>query len=518
MLTGEILRLSAMRHPKRIALICGERRIDYDELDRAANRFANAVLGLGIGKGDAVAIMSRNLPEYVVAHFGNARTGAILVNTAPAYAPDELIAIVGGTRARLLVVEAAFQTKIADVIDRLLHLEHIVVIGEPMLDHWANFDDFLAGADESPPAVTLSDTDPFAITFTGGTTGMPKGAMVNHRARFVSCWTTAIEHEVAPGDIVGLLTPFYHAMGSVVWTPTAIFMGATSVIQTGWDPDAFINAVEEHGITCSFMVPIQLQQILSDEHFDAGKLSSLRKIACSGAIIPPDLVHEIAAKLPLVRFVNHYGQSETGPVCTLRPDDPRDKAATIGRPAIGVELRLVDGAGNDVPQGEPGEIIVRGPFLMDGYFENPEETGLYFRGEDGWGWTGDLATADEEGFLTLVGRSKDMIISGGINIYPREVEIALEKHQAVRDCTVFGIPDEKWGEALCAYVVVDVVGDGAVHGAVTEETIIAHCTEHLARFKRPKIVRFVAQIPKTPSGKVQKPVLRAAFLAEIGLG
>jgi acyl-CoA synthetase (AMP-forming)/AMP-acid ligase II len=294
--------------------------------------------------------------------------------------------------------------------------------------------------------------------------------MVSHRARFVSCWTTAIEHEVSPRDIVGLLTPFYHAMGSVVWMPTIMMMGATSVIQTGWEADAFING---------------------------------------GAVTPPDLVHEVAAKLPVVRFVNHYGQSETGPVCTLRPDDPRDKAATIGRPAIGVELRLVDGAGDDVPQGEPGEIIVRGPFLMDGYFENPEETGLYFRGEDGWGWTGDLATADEDGFLTLVGRSKDMIISGGVNIYPREIEIALEKHQAVRDCTVFGIPDEKWGEALCAYVVVD--------GAITEETIIAHCTKHLARFKRPKIVRFVEQIPKTPSGKIQKPVLRAAFLAENGL-
>lgn len=508
MLTGEILRLSALRHPKRIALIYGEQRIDYDALDRAANRFANAVLGLGIGKGDAVAIMSRNLPEYVVAHFGNARTGAILVNTAPAYAPDELVAILGNTRARVIVVEAAFQNKIADLVDRLPHLNHVVVIGEPANDGWINFDDFLAEAPETIPSVALSDTDAFAMTFTGGTTGLPKGAMVSHRARFVSCWTTAIEHEVTPGDIIGLLTPFYHAMGSVVWTPTAIFMGATCVIQTGWDAEAFINAVDEHGITCSFMVPIQLQQILSDEHFDAGKLSTLRKIACGGAITPPDLVHEIAAKLPRVRFVNHYGQSETGPVCTLRPDDPRDKATTIGRPAIGVELRLVDGTGNDVPQGEPGEIVVRGPFLMNGYFENPEETGAYFRSGDGWGWTGDLATADADGFLTLVGRSKDMIISGGVNIYPREVELVLEKHQAVRDCTVFGIPDEKWGEALCAYVVVN--------SAVTEETIIAHCTEHLARFKRPKIICFVEQIPKTPAGKVQKPVLRAAFLAEAG--
>ncbi len=512
MLTGEILRLSAARHPKRIALICGARRIEYGALDRAANRFANAVLALGIGRGDKVAIMSRNLPEYVIAHFGNARTGAVLVNTSPSCAPDELIAILGGTRARLIIVEATFQAKIAEVIDRLPHLDHVVTTGEPAREGWTAFDDFLAGESDAAPKVPLSDADPYAMTFTGGTTGLPKGTTVSHRARYVSCLTTAIEHEVTPGDIVGLLTPFYHAMGSVVWAPTAILMGTSCVILPGWDPDFFIDAVAEHGISCIFMVPIQLRQMLSDAHFDAGKLSSLRKIACGGAVTPPDLVHEIAAKLPQVRFLNHYGQSETGPICTLRPDDPRDKAATIGRPAIGVELRLVDPAGRDVAPGVPGEIIVRGPFMMEGYFENPQETALYFRDTEGWGWTGDLATADEDGFLTLVGRSKDMIVSGGVNIYPREIEIVLESHRSIRDCTVFGIPDEKWGEALCAYVVVD---DG---DPVTEEAIIAHCTEHLARFKRPKVIRFVGQIPKTPAGKVQKPALRAAYLEESGAG
>jgi len=506
MLTGEILRLSAARHPDRVALICDDRRLGYRELDVSTNRFANAVLGLGLSKGDTIAIMCRNLPEYVMVHFGNARAGTILVNTAPAYAPGELVEILGRTQCRLIVIEEIFQEKLASVIDDLPSLDHVVVIGNPERDGWVAFRDFLDRADASPPSVTLSDTDAYAMTFTGGTTGMPKGAVVSHASRYVSCWTTALEHEVSPGDVVGLLTPFYHAMGSVVWMPTAMLMGATAVIQTGWDPASFTESVARHGISNTLMVPVQLSQVLSDEHFDADRLASLRVVGCGGAISPPNLVHEIAEKMPWARFVNHYGQSETGPVCTLRPDDPREKADTIGRPATGVELSLRDADGNEVPDGETGEIVVRGPFLMDGYFENPEETALYFRDGDGWGWTGDLAIRDEDGFLTLVGRSKDMIVSGGINIYPREVEIALEKHPLIRDCTVFGIPDEKWGEALCAYVVAD--------GELDENAVIAHCTEQLARFKRPKVIRFLDAIPKTPAGKVQKPLLREEFLRE----
>ncbi len=378
MLTGEILRLSAARHPDRVALICDDRRIGYRELDVSTNRFANAVLGLGLSKGDTIAIMCRNLPEYVMVHFGNARAGTILVNTAPAYAPGELVEILGRTQCRLIVIEEIFQEKLASVIDDLPSLDHVVVIGNPERDGWVAFRDFLDRADASPPSVTLSDTDAYAMTFTGGTTGMPKGAVVSHASRYVSCWTTALEHEVSPGDVVGLLTPFYHAMGSVVWMPTAMLMGATAVIQTGWDPASFTESVARHGISNTLMVPVQLSQVLSDEHFDADRLASLRVVGCGGAISPPNLVHEIAEKMPWARFVNHYGQSETGPVCTLRPDDPRDKADTIGRPATGVELSLRDADGNEVPEGETGEIVVRGPFLMDGYFENPEETALSF--------------------------------------------------------------------------------------------------------------------------------------------
>lgn len=510
MLTGHILQQSARRHPDKTALICGDRRITYGELAADANRFAHAIAARAIGKADTIAIMSRNSPEYAVAHFGCAQTGAILVNLMPGYATDELVAILSTTAARLVVVEAAFLEKIAPIVDRLPSLSHIVVIGGPdaASDGRISFDDFIVSQPATPPELALSETDPFAMTFTGGTTGLPKGAVVSHRSRFFSLTTTAIEHEVTESDVVGLLTPLYHAMGSLVWLPTAIFVGATCVMLTRWDPDEFVRLTKQHRISCVLMVPVQLRQLLGDDVFDRAKLASLRKISCGGAITSADLVAAVNRKLPDALFTDHYGQSETGPICIYKYSHPRDKAGTVGRPALGVDFALLDPQGNPVAAGETGEIVVRGPFLMDGYYNNPEETAAYFKHGDGWAWTGDLATMDEDGFVSLVGRSKDMIVSGGVNIYPREVEIVLEQHSAVIDCTVFGIPDDKWGEALCALVVL------ADDARVAEAELRAHCTNHLARFKRPRIIRFVDSIPKTLSGKVQKPLLRAAFLEE----
>lgn len=512
MLTGDILQQSAQRHTAKIALICGDRQVSYGDLAASANRFAHAMLAVGIAKSDTIAIMSTNIPEYVMAHFGSAQTGAILCNLMPAYAPDELVDILEQTGAKLVVVEAGFQTKIAEVIERLPALAHVVVIGEPATEGWHSFNDFISGQPDAPPTVSLSEFDPFAMTFTGGTTGRPKGAMVSHRCRSVSVETIAIEQEVTEDDVVGLLTPLYHAMGSLVWMPTAIFVGATCVMLQGWDTDTFILETHRHGISNVMMVPVQLIQLLNDGHFDAEKLGSLSMITCAGAITPPDLVAAVNARLPDTKFINHYGQSETGPICMYKHHHPRDKAATVGRPALGVDFALLDPDGNPVPVGETGEIVVHGPFLMTGYYNNPHETAAYFKNNDGWAWTGDLAIMDEDGFITLAGRSKDMIVSGGVNIYPREVEIALERHEAVIDCTVFGIPDDKWGEALCALVVV---GDGK---AVGETDIRTHCAEYLARFKQPKVIQFVDSIPKTPAGKVQKPLLREAFLKENGLG
>ena len=506
MLAGDILRLSAQRHPRKTALICDAREISYGALDRDANRFANAILGAGLVKGDRLAVMCANIPEYATVHFGAARTGCVQVHLSIMYGPDEIVQILTRTRARMIVVELEFKAAITSVRDRLPDLERIVVVGAPTATDATGFDDFMAGARETDPDVPLRDTEPVGMTFTGGTTGYPKGAVVSHRARAISASVVVMEHELTGEDVVAAVTPLYHAVGLLIWFQAAMLAGCTCVLLRRWDADAFIEACARHRISAVMTVTVQLAAILDDARFDAAKLSSLRKIGSGGAAVPGSLIDKGRALLPGIRLVDHYGQSETGPLTMLKPWHPAAKNDTVGQPALGVDLKIVDPGGNSVAPGEIGEIIVAGEFMFDGYFENPEETAAYFKNGDGWGWTGDLATIDEDGFIALAGRSKDMIVSGGVNIYPRELEVVLEGHDDVADCTVFGVPDEKWGEALIALVVAR---NGA---AITPDALIAYCDSRLAHFKRPREVRLVDEIPKTPAGKIQKPLLRAAYL------
>ena len=507
MLSGDILRLSAQRHPDKTALICGERAWSYGFVDAQSNRFAHALAGLGLGKGDRVAVMCPNIAEYAVVHFGAARLGCILVNLSTMYAPEEIVHIITRSRAPVLVVDHESCAKIEAVRDRLACLETVIAIGDPGGLDAIPFEDFLAhGGDDAPKAV-LADTDPLGMTYTGGTTGQPKGALVSHRARHISAYTTIIEHELLSCDVVAAATPLYHAVGLYIWFQAAILAGCTCVMIRRWDAKAFIDTVGRHQVSAVMTVPVQMRGMLDDANFDAVKLASLRKIGSGGASVSAEMIERCKARLPGVRVVDHYGQSETGPLTFLKPWDPPEKYSSIGRPAIGVDLRIVDPQGQPVAPGEIGEIVVRGDFVFEGYFENPEETALYFRGGDRWGWTGDLGIIDEDGYITLAGRSKDMIVSGGINVYPRELEVVLDEHEAVGECTVIGVPDEKWGEALVAYVVP------APGHSPNDAALIAFCGERLARFKCPREVVFTEEIPKTPTGKIQKPKLRAAYLA-----
>jgi len=499
-LLGDLLRLAAARHPRKPALVFGEAVQSFAELEAAANRLAHAVIGLGLGPGDTVAILARNRPEHVAALFGVARTGCLLAALSPLSAPEEVARILALSEARLLLFEPELAPVVDAVAPRCPALKHRIALGAP-------YDAFVAGMPAKPPARAIAEDDPVAMTFTGGTTGLPKGTVVSHRARIASAATTALEHELCGNDVAGVVTPLYHAIGLTIWLPAAMTVGATCVLLPRWDARGFVAAAGRHRITAVMMVPVQARQMLADDAFDAAALASLRKVATGGAPMPPDLPPLMAARLPHAAFVDHYGQSETGPLTVLKPWHPKDKAGTIGVPAIGVELRLVGADGAPAPPGAVGEIVVRGPFAMSGYYRNPAETAAWFRDGDGWGWTGDLARQDDDGFITLVGRSKEMVISGGMNIYPREIELALEAHPAVAECAAFGVPDETWGEAVVAIVVL------RRGTAATAEALSTHCGAQLARYKRPKVVQFVDSIPKTASGKVIKAALREAYLA-----
>lgn len=496
---GDILRFAARRDPRKTAIVAGDRQLSFAEYDAASNRFANLLLASGIGRGDRIASVLFNGAEYGIVHFGNARAGSILVHISPMYAAPEIGRIVERTRPRVLVADVAIADKIERIRDRMGSVERIVYVG-------GDFDEALGAHPESDPGIAIDPAAPAAMTFTGGTTGEPKGAVVSHTARFVSAWTTALEHRVTGRDVTGILTPMFHAVGMMIWYQATILTGCTSVIFRKWDAADFVEKTERHGISSVFMVPVQVRDLIRSPAFDAERLASLRNIGAGGALTPPGLIAECRAMLPHCDYTDHYGQSETGPLTILKPWQAESHPGSIGQAAAGVELRVADADGREVPCGTVGELICRGPFMMEGYFEDPEETAHYFRSGDGWGWTGDLAVMDADGFVTLVGRSKEMIVSGGINIYPREVEIALEAHPGVEECTVFGVPDDRWGEALIAYVV------RRAGRAASAGDLLAHCTERLARYKRPREIVFVDSIPKTPSGKVQKPQLRNAYL------
>ena len=506
---GEILRLAARRAPRRTAVIAGGRRLDFAEYDRLANRFANLLIAAGVRPGDRVASLLFNSPEYGVVHFGNARAGSVLVHIPPLYAPAEVADILARTRPRVLVVDSAVQDRLS--ADALRGIGTVIVSGVPNLDGAFNgaldgtlsFDDAVAACSGSAPDRDIDPRAPVAMTFTGGTTGSPKGAVVSHTARYVSADSTAREHQVTERDVTGVVTPMFHAVGLMIWYQASILVGATSVIFRKWDPVEFIAETERLRISSVFLVPAQVRHLLRSPAFDRNRLSSLRNLGVGGAPTPPGLIAECREALPHCGYTDHYGQSETGPLTILKPRDTETHAGTVGQAAAGVDLRIVDPDGNAVPPGAVGELVARGPFMMEEYFENEDETARYFRSGDDWGWTGDLATADENGYVTLVGRSREVIISGGFNIYPGELETALGSHPAVEDCTVFGVPDDRWGEAPVAYVVRS--------STVSAQDLITHCTDRLARYKRPREIVFVDSIPRTPSGKVHKLPLRDAY-------
>ncbi|MCC5968325.1 MAG: AMP-binding protein [Pararhodobacter sp.] len=499
MLTGDMLRRSAERFALKPALIWQDTTTSYCELDTAANRCANALLSRGLAQGSKVGIICRNRPEYAVAFFGVARSGHVLVNISVLLADEELRFVLNKADVELLLVEAAFADKVSALRERLPKLREVVVIG----GEGSDFDAMLAAQNSTPPSVELHEDMPFCMTYTGGTTGLPKGVLASHRNRAITAQTVAMEEALDERDIVGIVTPMFHVAALNIMFQPAILVGATCVLMTGWDVREFAALARRTGMTAAFMVPTQVAMMIADDGFDPADYARFTKLSFAGAPMPDWVQHDVLEKLPGLRMTQIYGQSEVGVLTSLRHWYLPAKLGSIGRQAYNVDVALVDREGNPVPQGEVGEIVSRGDNVMLQYYDEPEQTAEFFRG--GWAWTGDLARMDEDGFIYLIDRSKDMMISGGENIYPKEIENTLYQLPEVAECAVFGIPDDKWGEVPAAYIQLH---PGA---ALSEDRVISHCTAMLARFKRPRLVRFVDSFPKTAMGKIQKNVLRAPY-------
>lgn len=501
MLTGDMLRRSAERFPNKPAVLWQGAAMSYADLNANANRLANALIDLGVPKGGKVGIVSRNRTEYAVAFFGAARSGAVLVNISVLYAAEELQFVLGKADVEVLLIEDIFVEKLASIRHQLPKLKSVFIIGEAGGE--PGFADLLAIGSDAYPGVTIREDDPFSMTYTGGTTGRPKGVLCSHRNRMITAHTVVVEESIDERDVVGIVTPMFHVAALNIMFQPAMLVGATVTLLSKWNVADFAAMARETGMTAAFMVPTQAAMVISDPAFDAANFTTFTKLSFAGAPMPDWVQRELLAKLPALKLTQIYGQSEVGVLTALRHWYLPEKLSSIGRQAFNVDVAVVDPDGNPVKPGEIGEIVSRGENVMLEYYNEPEQTKAFFR--HGWGWTGDVGTIDENGFITLVDRSKDMIISGGENVYPKEIENVIYELPAVAECAVFGIPDDKWGEVPAAYVLLKA-GE-----ALSEDVLVEHCAAQLARFKRPRVVKFVDAFPKTPIGKIQKNILREPY-------
>lgn len=506
MLVGDILHTSAARAPDRVALIGRGRRLTYAEFDDSANRLANALMDLRLGKGAKVGILSTNRPEYAIAYFAIARTPYVSAHCPTRSTASELEYVLERVEAEGLILETGFAAMIGEVLPKLSRKPFLIVLdGSPALEDAVFIDDFVSDHTSAPPDYSPDESDGLAITFTGGTTGFPKAVLVSHRARCASAVAAATEFGLSDDDIVIASTPLFHTAGLFVWFVTAVLQGATVVLPEAWDPVKFMQIVEKEKVTAAFLVPSQLNDLVTHPQFSAERLKTLRNIGYAGAPMGRALFDRVRSMLPGVSFTENYGQSEACPITIRCEHHGAAKFETVGKAACNAEIGVVDREGKMLPAGEIGDVVTRGVQLFDEYYNEPEETAAAFKLPDGWLLTGDVGFIDADGFLTLVDRSKDMLISGAENVYPAEIENVLYQHEAVAECAVFGIPHERWGEVPAAHVVL------SPDASVSEDELIEFCATRIARFKRPRIIRFVDGLPRTPVGKIRKKELRDPY-------
>ncbi|MBI5260974.1 MAG: acyl-CoA synthetase [Bradyrhizobium sp.] len=505
---GDLLRRSAKRDPDKTAVICGDVTWTFAEMDAICNRLGRGLQGLGVSKGDRVAVLSRNSHAFAALRFAVARIGAILVPINFMLNPDEISFILANSGAKLLasgpdfVEPARAATAKGGAVEKLIWLPGEDRATPP--GGMTTFDDLL-NSDASALEASVDGRDPAQIIYTSGTESLPKGAILTHEAvmwQYVSC---IIDGGMAAGDTFLHALPLYHCAQLDVFLGPAVYLGATSLITGKPVPDNILSLIEAHRITSFFAPPTIWIAMLRSPAFDNTDLSSLEKGYYGASIMPVEVLLELQRRLPKVKFWNFYGQTEIAPLATvLKPEDQLRKAGSAGKPAINVETRVVNGEMLDVKVGEVGEIVHRSPHLLSGYYNDPVKTAAAFAG--GWFHSGDLATVDADGYITIVDRVKDMIKTGGENVASREVEEMIYRLPAVSEVAVVGLPDPRWIEAVTAIIVVKS------GGKLDEEAVVKHCAAGMAHFKVPKRVVFVDSLPKNPSGKLLKRELRQRFV------
>ncbi|MCX5916667.1 MAG: long-chain-fatty-acid--CoA ligase [Deltaproteobacteria bacterium] len=511
MTIGEILAVNAANFPGKIALIMGEERLNFREMNAASNRMANALIREGIGEGVRVAVLEKTTPRAIQMIFGVAKSGATLVMVNNLLRPRELEFILQDCEPSYLFVGEGFEDQILSLRPKLSSLRKLISLGEGEKGI-LSFAEWIEGASSAPPDRKVQEGALFNLLYTAGTTGVPKAALYSHSRFWQNLLSTVID---TPGmgynDIWLGPVPLYH-IGGFATLIRAFLMSNTVILRDSFDPVAFLQTIEKEKATILYAYPTMIHALVNHPEAEKFDLSSLRLVVYGGSAMPLATLHK-AFEVFRCNFLQRYGSTECcgAGISVLTPEDHRramggdEKArqllASAGRATVGTVIKIVEESGKEITEPDiPGEIVARLNAPMEEYWKRPEDSRETLK--DGWLYTGDIGKKDREGFLYIIDRKKDVIISGARNIYPREIEEVLHSHPAILEAAVIGVPDEYWVESVKAFLVL------RPGKKTTEEGIIAFCKENMASYKKPRFVEFVPSLPKNPGGKIDKKELK----------
>jgi fatty-acyl-CoA synthase len=510
---GDLSAANARRYPHKLALIHEQRTLTYRQLDERSNQLAHALIALGVAPGDRVALLAFNCLEYALVTQAVAKAGAILVPMNFRLVANELAHILRDAEPTVIVSEAAFASALGEAFKQLTKPPRTVMLDATpagaVLNEPIALDELLAGRDAAHPGIPVEPSSPCVIVYTSGTTGFPKGVLLAHEVYFRMYVATAIETGLHRDDVYLMAIPMFHAAGLNLMLHQALFLGATGVVHRGsFDPAVIFRLIEQHRISVSVLAPTNVGMLAQHPARKQHDLSSWRVAFYGSMPMPPAVLKAAMVAFPQLTFNQLYGSTESGMLSALTWADHVEHSQSTGREALLSHMRIVDAEGRDVAVGEIGEVIGARFSGMIGYWRNEKATADTIR--NGWIHTGDRARREADGYFTIVGRIKEMIISGGENIYPVEVERVLSEHPAVREVSVLGLPDPLYGESVCAAIAFRPGMQASV------EELDQLCRSKLAGYKRPRRYEILNELPRNASDKVQKNVLLTRLTAGSG--
>jgi len=502
---GDLLNNTASKEPNKTAIVYGSLRLSYKEFNRRVNRLAHALLGMGLRKGDKVALLSFNSSWFVEIYVATLKAGGMFTPINSRLTPGEITYILDNSDAGVFLFEKEFD-QVVNVIRPAIHnIEHYICIGGNTRPNILDYEQLMSNQPDSELNVAVSEKNGCELLYTSGTTGRPKGVVLTHENVSWNLMNTINGRELRPGQICLIAGPLSHSAALNNHFTTTMALGGTCVIMRQFDPKTFMELVQNEKVEVISGSPTLFNLLLQFPEVGKYDTSSVTQVQSGAAPLRAATKDKLTQLFPnAVGVYDVYGCTEASPsIAILSGKDSLRKQACVGKPVSFLQAKLVDDESQKVRVGQVGEIICKGPNVMKEYYKNKEATEEAIRDE--WLYTGDLGRLDDEGYLYIVGRKKDMIVSGGENIYPQEIERVLYTHPKIADAAVIGIPDEIWGESVRAVITVKA-GE-----KMTEDEVIEFCKEHLASYKKPKSIIFVDALPKNPLGKVSKKELRAMY-------